>query len=429
MKLIGKYIDKNKAGYVTLRPEDDEDMWHLYNLIQEGDDVQATTLRRVQTVSNTGSTDSQRVRTRLTLHVTRTQFAAGSSSSSATASSNAAASSTNATASSSGTSGGVGSTTGAGMHITGRVTEENAHVKMGAFHTLDIEVNRDVKIIKQEWDRIALDRVDEACAEGRGAEVGAIVCGEGTAALCLMSEHMTTIRQRIDVPVPRKAAGSASHEKGLDKFYSTLYAAFLRVIPFASLKVIVIASPGFTKDAVYEYFFAQATKTSNKALLQARNKFVRVHVSSPHVHSLVEVLKSPEISSQLKETKFAREGIMLDKFFKMLGQDEMRAWYGPDHVALAADRGAIGALLISDDLFRSSDPTTRKRYVEMADAVRTKGAEVLIFSSMHETGQQLNQLSGIAAILTFPLDIDMVEEEERQAKEEAEAAATAEQNE
>lgn len=36
----------------------------------------------------------------------------------------------------------------------------------------------------------------------------------------------------------------------------------------------------------------------------------------------------------------------------MLGSDEMRAWYGPDHVLLAADRGAIGTLLISDDLFR-----------------------------------------------------------------------------
>ena len=36
----------------------------------------------------------------------------------------------------------------------------------------------------------------------------------------------------------------------------------------------------------------------------------------------------------------------------MLGSDEMRAWYGPDHVALAADRGAIGTLLISDELFR-----------------------------------------------------------------------------
>lgn len=36
----------------------------------------------------------------------------------------------------------------------------------------------------------------------------------------------------------------------------------------------------------------------------------------------------------------------------MLGSDELRAWYGPDHVCLAADRGAIGTLLISDDLFR-----------------------------------------------------------------------------
>jgi hypothetical protein len=33
---------------------------------------------------------------------------------------------------------------------------------------------------------------------------------------------------------------------------------------------------------------------------------------------------------------------------------------------------------------------------------------------------ELNQLTGVAAILTFPLDIEVVEMEERQAKEEAE---------
>jgi len=37
----------------------------------------------------------------------------------------------------------------------------------------------------------------------------------------------------------------------------------------------------------------------------------------------------------------------------MLSTDEMRAWYGPDDVRLAAERGAIGTLLISDELFRS----------------------------------------------------------------------------
>jgi len=152
-----------------------------------------------------------------------------------------------------------------------------------------------------------------------------------------------------------------------------------------------------------------------------------VHVSSPHVHSLVDVLKSPQINVQLKETKFAREGIVLDKFFKMLGIDEMRAWYGPDHVALAADRGAVGTLLISDELFRSSDVKERKRYVALVESVREKRGEVVIFSSMHETGQQLNQLTGVAAILTFPLDVEVVEAEEQAARDEEAALASADQ--
>lgn len=59
----------------------------------------------------------------------------------------------------------------------------------------------------------------------------------------------------------------------------------------------------------------------------------------------------------------------------------------------------------------------------MVEAVRSRGGESLIFSSMHESGQQLNLLTGIAAILTYPLDVEIVEMEEREAKEEAAKAA------
>jgi len=200
-----------------------------------------------------------------------------------------------------------------------------------------------------------------------------------------------------------------------------VYDAFVRHIPYGNvgLKAIVFASPGWVRDSLYEYMVDQAGRRGDRNLQRAlKEKVVKVHVSSPHVHSLVEVLKSPEITSQLKETKFAREGVTLDKFFKMLGTDEMRAWYGPDHIALAADRGAIGTLLISDELFRASNPETRKKYVALVEAVQGKGGEVVIFSSMHESGQQLNQLTGIAAILTFPLDVEVVEAEEREAAEE-----------
>jgi protein pelota len=66
---------------------------------------------------------------------------------------------------------------------------------MGAFHTLDIEVSRDVRIVKDEWDSIALSTVDEACVPGRGAEVGAIVCGEGLKSTSFYesSEHLRLV--------------------------------------------------------------------------------------------------------------------------------------------------------------------------------------------------------------------------------------------
>ncbi|EJU06228.1 hypothetical protein DACRYDRAFT_86016 [Dacryopinax primogenitus] len=409
MKLVNKHIDKDGKGYVTLRPEEDEDMWHIYNLIQVGDEVRAPAIRRVQNTTTTGSVSSERIRLNLTLEVTRVEFSPGASASTAPTPGN-----------------NTGDTGTASLQISGRVTSENQYVKMGAFHTLDLEANRDFKLGKEEWDSVALERLQEACVEGRGADVGAVVCGEGTAAICLLSEHMTVIRQRIEVPVPRKRVGSTTlHEKeqGLNRFYSTLYAALLRHLPIATLRVIVIASPGFVRDAVYDYIFAEATRTNNRTILSARSKFIRVHITSPHVHSLVEVLRSPEVSSQLRESKFAREGIALDKFFKMLANDEMRAWYGPEHVRLAAERGAVGTLLISDELFRSNDLKERKKYVELVERVRQGGGEALIFSSMHESGQQLNQLTGVAAILTFPLDVEVVEQEEKEAKEEAEKEA------
>jgi protein pelota len=86
----------------------------------------------------------------------------------------------------------------------------------------------------------------------------------------------------------------------------------------------------------------------------------------------------------------------------------------------------------------------RRKYIDLVEAVNERGGEVLIFSSMHESGQretrelwtfsclfttfptELNQLTGIAAILTYPLDIDVVEAEEQELKEEAERAAAEE---
>lgn len=129
---------------------------------------------------------------------------------------------------------------------------------------------------------------------------------------------MTVIRQRIDSSIPRKRAGAASaHEKAMEKFFAAVYAAILRHLPFQTLRAIVIASPGFTKESVssicfcllvdlltlqqlYDYIFQQASATSNKPLMQSRPKWVKVHSNTSHVHGLVEALRSPEVSCTMR---------------------------------------------------------------------------------------------------------------------------------
>lgn len=45
----------------------------------------------------------------------------------------------------------------------------------------------------------------------------------------------------------------------------------------------------------------------------------------------------------------------------------------------------------------------RAAYAQLVEGVRESGGEALVFSGAHVSGEQLDQLSGIAAILRFPL--------------------------
>jgi stalled ribosome rescue protein Dom34 len=46
--------------------------------------------------------------------------------------------------------------------------------------TVCIAANRDFRLYKASgWDSVSLERIEEATKEGRGADVGAVVLGEG----------------------------------------------------------------------------------------------------------------------------------------------------------------------------------------------------------------------------------------------------------
>lgn len=379
MKLVFRNIDKYNAGSVELVPEEPEDMWHAYNLVAIGDTLRSTTIRKVQTESATGSVSVSKVRTTLTIKVETIDF----------------------------------DTQGCVLRVKGRNIQENQYVKMGAYHTLDLELNRKFTLGKHEWDSVTLDRIDMACDPTQHADLAAVIMQEGLAHLCLITPNMTLLRAKIETTIPRKRKGMcAQHDKGLSKFYDQIIQAILRHVHFDIVKCVLVASPGFVKDQFAEYMFTMAVKMDWKILIENKSKFILAHSSSGFKHSLKEVLQDPSLAPKLSDTKASAEVKALDDFYQMLMNDSDRAFYGVKHVEKAVDLQAIEVLLISDELFRSQDVQKRKRYIKIVDAVKENGGEVRIFSSLHVSGEQLGQLSGVAAILRFPIPDDDEDSEE-----------------
>lgn len=382
MRQIFRDIDKKtNAGSVKLEASDSEDMWHLYNLLSPGDILKAPTIRKVQHESNTGSTSAERVRITLAISVLSVDFDASVIT----------------------------------IRINGRVAEENKHVRIGAFHTLDLEPHRAFVLTKENWDSIHIDRLNLAIDPMTDADVGAIVMQDGLAHLLIITRSLTLTRARIEVNIPRKGKNALyNRDSAMKSFFDAVLRAATEHLNWDTLKVIILASPGYVKDEFLKFALLEASRHDMRNILENKSKVMLCHASSGHKNALEEVLSRAEVQMRLTNTKAVGEVQLLNEFNEMLKLDETRAVYGPSHVKFASDMGAIDKLLITDSLFRANDVSLRNKYVELVENAKSCGSEVTVFSTQHVTGKQLDAMSGVAAILRFPLqeleDIDPSEE-------------------
>jgi protein pelota len=137
-------LDKDGEGMVTIVPEEAEDMFCVYNLLQQGDSLKSSTIRKVQKESSTGSSTSEKLKITLTVTVEAVQFDPDSGM----------------------------------LRVKGRNITENEFVKMNAYHTIDLEPNRKFTLKKACWDVVAMEMLDEACDPKNKADIGAVVMAE-----------------------------------------------------------------------------------------------------------------------------------------------------------------------------------------------------------------------------------------------------------
>ncbi|KAI6214474.1 Protein pelota-like protein [Aphelenchoides besseyi] len=367
MKILRRHIDRNGLGFVTLICDEEEDVWHVYNLIRPGDNVRCSTLRKVTTETQTGSKNSQRVHVTLTILVETITYDPSVCT----------------------------------LHLKGwqesfscaycsfyqvKTYKKTNMFEWGAYHTLDIEINRQFTLTKEVWDSMDLERLQNSADITHVADVAAVVMHEGLANVCLLTSTMTVVKSKIDVQIARKRKGfSSQHDKSLSRFFEMIVHAFMKHVVMENLKCVIIAM-------------------NAKDILQNRSKFLLVHSTSGFKHALKEVLADPAVANRISDTKAQAEVKALDTFMDLMNNDSARAVYGYNHVYLALNQLAIETLMISDLLFRSRNIQQRKKYVHLVEQAREQRVTVMIFSSMHVSGEQLGQLTGVAAILRYPIE-------------------------
>ncbi|XP_071691101.1 protein PELOTA 1-like [Rutidosis leptorrhynchoides] len=377
MKIVKRDFVPNGSGSVKMTPDESDDLWVAYNLILPGDSVKAVTVRKVLREAASGSREAERVKLELEIKVVNVEY----------------------------------DKEGSVLRIHGKNTKENEHVKVGQFHTLEIELHRPFVLSKELWDSQSIDALKEASDPSASADLAVVLMQEGLAHILLVGKSLTITRSRIEASIPRKHGPSvAGYDKAFSKFYDNVLQAFLNHIDFKVVRCAVIASPGFTKDQFHRHLMLESQRRELRNIIENKSRIVLVHSTSGYKHSLREVLDAPNVMNIIGDTKAALEVRALKDFFAMLSNDPHRACYGPKHVEVAHERMAVQTLLITDELFRSSDVATRQRYVDLVKTVKDSGGTAQVFSSMHVSGEELAQLTGIAAILRFPLpDLDDIE--------------------
>ncbi|CAD7940087.1 unnamed protein product [Amoebophrya sp. A120] len=384
MKLLRKNIDAaTSAGSVVVIPEESEDMWHLYNLVAVGDRITAQTWRKIEKAQATGTVSKERRRVRLTIEITKeSEYDAE----------------------------------GDELRFPGQNVEQHEHVALGAYHTISLELNEKMTIYKDCWDTVHLDILQEASDIRKAADTCVLLMdqAQGLAQFFFLSGVLAKVAFKVQVFLPKnRRFEKANFSKALKKFYEKIVEGIKLHVHFENIKCVVLAGPGFLKTEFLAYLKADNGRNIEALNLDGGVKkiseiFFEASCSTANKQGLQELLEQDAVAKRIASTKAGEQVRALDELYERLQKDPDRACYGPAQVSVALQNGAVQKLLVTDALFRQkADLKERQKYVNLVDSCRSLNGRkdsVVVFSSQHVTGEKLAALSGIAALLRYPVD-------------------------
>lgn len=353
------YQDKKK-GVIELLPETLDDLWHLSHIISRGDRVSSKTTRRIQDTTGDKLRSDRGVKKTFTLGVAVDNVS-------------------------------FHIFTGKLRIIGSIVYGPEELIPYGSHHTIEAKLNTPLRISKKYWSKYVLNRINQAIEASKKLSAIILVIEDDVADFGLIRQFGLEYYGPIIGNISGKRVIEKNRQKTVDKFYKSVINSILK---FNDLQTIILAGPGFYKNDFFKYLENNYSDIAKKTILENTGSGGRVGIQ--------EVLKKGIVEKLASENRIAFEiaavNEILEEIAKSSNNSSSLVAYGKKQVKLAINAGAVKKLLVLDKLVRS------EKLENYMDMVENMSGEVLVISSEHEGGNQLESLGGMAAILRYSVN-------------------------
>ncbi|MCW4052558.1 MAG: mRNA surveillance protein Pelota, partial [Candidatus Bathyarchaeota archaeon] len=153
---------------------------------------------------------------------------------------------------------------------------------------------------------------------------------------------------------------------------------------------------GFMKSKFAEHLKTEASEIA-QSLIDVKG------VNNGGVAGIKEALRSGILDKALKHLRISEETRLVEELLARLAGNKGDATYGFDVVRKAGIRGAVKMLLVTDSMLRNASDENRLDLEDLMKGVEEKSGRVVVVSIEHEAGEKLHALSGVAALLRYPI--------------------------
>jgi len=347
-----------KDGVLTVAVENEDDLWHLFNLVVPHETVASgKTTRKLKKEFGDERTETEKIPVNLSINVEKVDYHEYADA----------------------------------LRISGIVVEAPPAVSLGSHHTLTVAPGSVITLVKKDgWSVLDIERLRKAKTQEPKALV--VLIDRDEALFARMNASGPRVFLELHSHIPPKSEVD-QYEESMKDFITKAASSIEREVRDDPKLPVIIAGPGNAKELLEE-------KVRGKI---QEGLLVVCNASSATQSAFTEILSSQAMKI-IEESSARQEVVGVEEVLKRISKDEPVS-YGIAEVKRAVEARAVETILISDALVKTmrKEGTFRDLETLLKDAETHNGARIAVVSSGNPAGKQLEGLGGIAALLRYKI--------------------------